>query len=183
MRRIAAPLITALGTAILIAAAATVPTLAGPPAAQTTPTQCVAALHPPPGTAGAFGISAGPRGVWYSHGSTVDHVTANGIEEIPLPDPATANAGTLAWKPGGPLWFADHGNSRIGSIDQHGVVRTYDVPHPTAPIAVPQGIVIGPRPRTSGSPIKLAAASTGSTPSPDTSTFTPSPRRTAHRWA
>ena len=63
---------------------------------------------------------------------------------IPRAGHPTANTGTLAFTPGGPLWFADRANSRIGSIDRSGHIRTYDIPHPDGAIAVPQGIVIGP---------------------------------------
>ena len=105
---------------------------------------CVTVTDPPPGTSGAFGISDGPGGVWFSHGGTIDRVTNRGIEEFEVPDPG-ANTGTLAYRPGGPVWFADRANGRIGSVDRHGRITTYDVrPAPDA-AAAPQGIVIGPR--------------------------------------
>ena len=146
MRRIA-PLVIGIITTILILAAAAVPTAAqaaGPGPAPDDHGSTVTVIHPPAGTAGAFGISDGPGGVWFSHGGTLDRVTHRGIEEFPVPDTATANTGTLAFTPGGPLWFADRANSRIGSIDRNGTIRTYDVPHPAGGIALPQGIVIGP---------------------------------------
>ena len=131
-------------------------------------------IHPPAGTAGAFGISDGPGGVWFSHGGTLDRVTPHGVEEFPVPDPATTNTGTLAFKPGGPLWFADRANSRIGSIDRHGKIHTFDIPHPDGGIAIPQGIVIGPGPDIWFTDF-TGARSTGSTPAPEPSTCYPVP--------
>src|SRR6478752_7436866 len=92
--------------ATLFMGAALVPTAAvaatddhqGPPP---TAGECVTEFVPPAGVDTAFGISAGPGGVWFSHGGTLDRVTAAGIQEFPIPDAATASAGTLAYKPGG----------------------------------------------------------------------------------
>jgi virginiamycin B lyase len=146
MRRIA-PLIIGITTIVLILAGTALPTAALAAAeidrAPTDDATPVTVIHPPAGAAGAFGISDGPGGVWFSHGATLDRVTPHGLDEFPMPDPTT-NTGTLAWKQGGPLWFADRANSRIGSIDQHGIIETFDIPHPAGGIAVPQGIVIGP---------------------------------------
>jgi len=148
MRRIA-PLIIGITTTVLILASTALPTAAHAATATADPPPAddpsVTVIHPPAGTAGAFGISDGPGGVWFSHGATLDRVTRSGIDEVRMPDP-TSNTGTLAFKPGGPLWFADRADSRIGSIDRRGTIRTYDIPHPAGGIALPQGIVIGPGP-------------------------------------
>jgi virginiamycin B lyase len=147
MRRIA-PLIIRIVTTVLILAAAAMPTAAmaaGPQPTATGDGSPVTVIHPPAGTAGAFGISDGPGGVWFSHGGTLNRTTPHGIDEFPVPGP-TPNTGTLAWKPGGPLWFADRANSRIGSIDGQGKIHTYEIPHPAGAIAVPQGIAVGPGP-------------------------------------
>src|SRR6478736_1131074 len=139
MRRIA-PLIIGIPTIVLILAGTALPTAALAAAevdrAPTDDATPVTVIHPPAGTAGAFGISDGPGGVWFSHGGTLNRTTPHGIDEFPVPGP-TPNTGTLAWKPGGPLWFADRANSRIGSIDGQGKIHTYEIPHPAGAIAVP----------------------------------------------
>ena len=146
MRRLIAPIGTALLTATLLLATATVPALAdGGAGGRDLGTGCVTVIDPPPTTSfGAFGISDGPGGVWFSHGTTVDRVVGQHIVQYPVPDTATARIGTLAGRPGGPVWFADQGNNRIGAIDIRGVVATYDIPHQSGTVAIAQGIVIGP---------------------------------------
>ncbi len=147
-----APLTGAAVTSMLLLTAATVaPRLVGAEADAAAARgpgpvggACVTVVDPPVGTSGAFGITDGPGGIWFSHGDTVDRIEHRRIEEFEVPDGATANSGTLAWRPGGPVWFADRGNSRIGSIDRRGRVRTFDIPHAAGVIALPQGIVIGP---------------------------------------
>ena len=140
--------LTAIAVTItfLVAVPTLIPNPTGGRAIPTTTPECVTAVQPPTrGASGAFGITDGPGGVWFSHGATIDRVDSRGgIQEFALPDPATANAGTLAWKSGEPVWFADRGNGRIGSVDRRGKITAYDVPRQLGTISVPQGIVIGP---------------------------------------
>src|SRR6476661_3207589 len=48
---------------------------------------------------------------------SADRITHAGTDVFAVPDAATADVGALASAPGGPVWFADRGNGRIGSID------------------------------------------------------------------
>src|SRR6478735_3136106 len=102
MRRLVAPIGTALLTATLLLGTATVPARADGGAGGRDPgTGCVTVIDPPPTTSfGAFGISDGPGGVWFSHGTTVDRVVGQHIVQYPVPDTATARIGTLAGRPG-----------------------------------------------------------------------------------
>ena len=179
MRRIA-PLIIRIVTTVLILAAAAMPTAAmaaGPQPTATSDGSPVTVIHPPAGTAGAFGISDGPGGVWFSHGGTLNRTTPHGIDEFPVPGP-TPNTGTLAWKPGGPLWFADRATA--GSAPLTAKAKFTPTRSPIRPALSPSRRASpSAQDPMSGSPISPAARSTGSTSAPGPSTCTRCPPRPA----
>ena len=107
--------------------------------------ECVTLTDPAPGSAGADGITGGPGGTWFSHGGSVDRITHAGTDVFAVPDAATADVGALASAPGGPVWFADRGNGRIGSIDARGRVTVYPIPASAGATARPQDIVVDGR--------------------------------------
>lgn len=92
----------------------------------------------------AFGVTAGPGGTWFSEAASVDRVRGDRVRRFPVPDPATAGVGWLTWPGHGPLWFADRGNGRLGTITATGTVHEYQIPAGPAGAAIPQAIVLGP---------------------------------------
>lgn len=104
----------------------------------------VSSYPPPSATDTPFGISAGPGGTWYSEGDRIVRIQANAtIDQFPLPDPDTADAGWLTWPGGNKVWFSDRGTGRLGTVDGHGHVVEYQVPDaPDGSTASPNGQVV-----------------------------------------
>lgn len=92
----------------------------------------------------AFGITAGPGGTWYSLASSVERIRDGRTRTFPVPDPVTASVGWLTWPGHGPVWFADRGNARLGTVSSTGTVHEYQIPAGPDGAAVPQSIVLGP---------------------------------------
>lgn len=133
---------TAVTAAVLLALSA--PAVAA--RADGAPADNVIVHVPPSGPTTAFGVTDGPRGLWFSHGGSIDRIRHGVITEYPLPDAATSNAGWLTWDGGRFVWFADRAHGRLGTIDADGNVREWQVPSVDGHQSQANAIVVGPGP-------------------------------------
>ena len=113
----------------------------------------------PAGSAGPFGITAGPGGVWFSRAAPSDRIRAGGDHGVPAARPAEGRV-RLTWVGGDTVWFADQFNNRIDRLDTvTGTVSLYAVPTASAELsttghfrvsghlpkgASPHRVVVGP---------------------------------------